>query len=408
MELIVKLKQPHKKQASFIDSKAKRKVVRAGRRGGKTTGVAIYSVEQFLKGKRVLYGTPTSDQIERFWFEVTNALAEPIKAGLYYKNETKHIIELSGTEQRIKAKTCWNANGLRGDYGDVLILDEYQDMDSDVWELVGAPMLLDNDGDAVFIYTSKIGLQHVKALTEKCKNDTTGKWELFTFSSFDNPHISKDALDSISEDMTDLSYRLEILAEDIEDDPNALWNRDIIRHITKAPELYKIVVAVDPPGGKTECGIIVAGVAKQNNEDNLYVLADKSLTGSPEKWASEVITAYHTFNADEVIAEINFGGDMVAYTLGTIDKNVPVTVIHASRGKSVRAQPIVALYEKKKAWHVGAFPGVEDEMCNWVQGESNYSPNRLDSLVWAGYDLIISKKESALEVGVSPMAGYRG
>ena len=148
-ELIVELRQPHSRQREFIESKAKRKIIRAGRRGGKTTGAAILAVRAFLDGRRILYGTPTQEQVERFWFECKRALQEPIEQNIYYKNETRHIIELPNTEQRIRAKTAWNADTLRGDYADLLILDEYQLMSEDTWGEVGAPMLLDTDGDLV-------------------------------------------------------------------------------------------------------------------------------------------------------------------------------------------------------------------------------------------------------------------
>jgi hypothetical protein len=200
MDLTVRLPRPHARQLAFIDSPAKRKVVRAGRRGGKTVGVAIYAVEQFLAGRRVLYGTPTQDQIDRFWEECKRALREPIDAGVFYKNETRHIIELAGTEQRIRAKTAWDADTLRGDYADVLILDEFQLMHEETWGVVGAPMLLDNDGDAVFVYTppSLRTIQHSRAsdpyhaakLFQRAKQDTSGRWAAFHFSSHDNPHIS--------------------------------------------------------------------------------------------------------------------------------------------------------------------------------------------------------------------------
>src|SRR5260221_11511538 len=165
MELTVRLPRPHARQLAFIDSPAKRKVVRAGRRGGKTVGVAVYACEQFLRGRRVLYGTPTQEQIDRFWEECKRALREPLDAGVFYKNETRHIIELPGTEQRIRAKTAWDADTLRGDYADILILDEFQLMHEETWDVVGAPMLLDHDGDAAFIYTppSIRSLQHSRA-----------------------------------------------------------------------------------------------------------------------------------------------------------------------------------------------------------------------------------------------------
>src|ERR1051326_3985612 len=98
-------------------------------------------------GRRVLYAAPTSDQLQAFWREVNLALAECL-VRLYAKNETEHVIEKLGTTNRIRAKTAWNADTLRGDYADVLIFDEWQLMDEGAWEDVGAPMLLDNNGDA--------------------------------------------------------------------------------------------------------------------------------------------------------------------------------------------------------------------------------------------------------------------
>src|SRR4030042_4238911 len=153
MQVKVRLPRPHAKQESFIKSLAQRIIIRAGRRFGKTVGIAIYVVEQYLAGKRILYAAPTIEQVSRFWATVTRALEEPIKAGVFRKNESEHFIEVPGTKQRIKAKTAWNADSLRGDYADDLTLDEFQLMNEDAWEIVGAPMLLDNDGEAVFIYT---------------------------------------------------------------------------------------------------------------------------------------------------------------------------------------------------------------------------------------------------------------
>ena len=125
-ELTVTLRKPHEKQKAFISSQAKRKIIRAGRRGGKTVGIAIPAVTQFLDGHRVLYAAPTEDQIGSFWYEVKRALQEPIDNGIFIKNETMHYIELPGTKQRIRAKTAYNADTLRGDYADELLLDEFQ------------------------------------------------------------------------------------------------------------------------------------------------------------------------------------------------------------------------------------------------------------------------------------------
>ena len=132
-EYTIKLRKPHAKQREFVNSKAKRKVIRAGRRSGKTVGIAILTIKEFLRGKRVLYGAPTIEQVDRFWFEACRSLTPLIESGFLKKNESEHFIEREGTNNRIKAKTCWNANTLRGDYSDLLILDEFQLMAEDTW-----------------------------------------------------------------------------------------------------------------------------------------------------------------------------------------------------------------------------------------------------------------------------------
>lgn len=399
-EVTVRLRNPHLHQAEFINSKAKRKVVRGGRRGGKTSGVAILAVEYFLNGRRVLYATPTQEQVDRFWQEVKLALEEPVTVGLYQKNETKHIIELPGTEQRIRAKTAWDADSLRGDYADLLILDEFQDMDEEAWTLVGAPMLLDNNGDAVFIYTKKRGKNHTDNLFKKAKEDRSGRWATFVFSSHDNPYLSPEALEDIVSDMTSLAYRMEILAEDLEDDPGALWSRELIDHVTGYPTLYRVGVGVDPSGSTTgnECGIVAAGIGKIGEVIHGYVLADRSLKGSPAVWGAEVVTTYNLTKADRVVGEANFGGEMVEHTIRTAEggKNLPYRMVHASRGKAVRAEPIVGLYKNHqglhRVHHVGYLPELETEMCNWVPGKSPWSPNRIDALVWILTDLMLGQQ----------------
>lgn len=409
----VRLKKPHRFQEALLRSKAKRKVVRAGRRAGKTTAASILASQAFLSGKRVLYAAPTSDQIDQFWKEVKAGLANPIDAGVFYKNESDHIIERANTDQRIKAKTAWNADTLRGDYTDLLILDEFQLMDDTAWKDVGAPMLLDNDGDAVFIYTppsirsqelsrardprhaaklfkKAIALQQAAAAEGKA-----ARWEAFHFRSSDNPNISQEALREITSDMSDMSYRQEILAEDLEDTPGALWNRASIdsARLLEAPPLTRVGVGVDPPGGAGECGIVVAGIApcccKGTRETHGFVLQDCSLKDVPDKWSKAVIAAYKTYRADRIFAESNFGGDMVELTLRTIDPSIAYKSVKASHGKAVRAEPISALYEQHKVHHVGRFEALEDEMVSWQPAISSWSPNRLDALVWVLTELML-------------------
>lgn len=230
-EIEVRLWTPHARQREFIESPAKRKIIRAGRRGGKTVGAAILAVQQFLAGRRVLYTAPTSEQTDAFWYEVKLALFPLVDAGVYKFNQSERWIEKAGTQNRIKAKTAWDADSLRGDYADLLIFDEWQLTNEDAWQVVGAPMLLDNNGDAVFIYTPPSLLstgvskahdpRHAAKLFAQAQADTTRRWAAFHFTTHDNPHISHEALLDLERDMSASSYRQEILAED--DDIQTSW-----------------------------------------------------------------------------------------------------------------------------------------------------------------------------------------
>jgi phage terminase large subunit-like protein len=395
MECLIHLPSPHAKQDAFIHSGAKRVVCRAGRRSGKTVGVSMLAVEKFLSGKRVLYGAPTSEQVERFWVTTSRALEEPIQAGIFKKNETDHVIELPGTEQRIRAKTCWNADTLRGDYCNLLILDEYQLMNEEAWGVVGAPMLLDNNGDAVFIYTppsphsrsvSKADdPMHAAKLFKKAQADKTGRWAAFHFTSMDNPYISKAALGEIANDMSNLSYRMEILAEDVDEVPGALWKNSMLDQyrVNVAPTLRRIVVAIDPAvsTNKTsdETGIIAAGKGADNH---YYPLADVSGIYSPLEWARKAMFQHDSLNADAIVCETNNGGDLVEANLRAAGFAGRVIKVHASKGKATRAEPIVGLYEQKLVHHVGSLPMLEAQMTTWSPKEDD-SPDRVDAMVWA-------------------------
>jgi len=394
--ITINLPRPHQKQTDFIQSVKPRKIIRAGRRGGKTVGVSIYAVQKFLEGRRVLYGAPTQDQVDRFWVSITRALQEPIDAGIFYVNQTKHLIERVGTEQRIRAKTCWSADTLRGDYADELLLDEFQIMNEDTWGVVGAPMLADNNGNAIFIYTppslhnrsvSKADdPRHASKMFKKALADKTGRWQAFNFTSYDNPHISKDALDDLAKDMTQTAYRMEIMAEDLDEVPGALWTRDVIDNsrVIKSPDLDRIVVGVDPSATSDgdEAGIITVG---KHGED-FYTIADDSVQGSPKTWATAAVTAYHKHKANCIVAEDNNGGEMVEAVIKQVDPTVTVKRVHASRGKATRAEPVAAISEQGRDHHVGAFAALEDELCLWMVGDA--SPNRLDAKVWAITELM--------------------
>lgn len=222
-------------------------------------------------------------------------------------------------------------------------------------------------------------------------------------STFDNAeNLPRQFLDRLREryEGTRLG-RQELNAEILEDTPGALWTRDCIdaTRVDKTPELRRVVVAVDPSGTKggggedagDDVGIVVAGLGI---DGRAYVLADRSCNLSPAGWARRAVEAYHEFGADRLIAERNFGGAMVEAIIRAQDRTISYVEVTASRGKSVRAEPVAALYEQGRVSHVGSFPEMEDQMCMMTpEGYTGPgSPDRADSVVWALTHLILNRR----------------
>ena len=193
--------------------------------------------------------------------------------------------------------------------------------------------------------------------------------------------------------------RQELEAELLDDVPGALWTRSVLDalRVEAAPDLQRVVVGIDPAvtSGEAadETGLLVAG---KGVDGHLYVLADRTCRLSPDGWARRAVAAYREFRGDRVVAEVNNGGEMVEHTLRTVDPYVPYTAVHASRGKRVRAEPVAALYEQGRVHHVGGFPDLEDQMCNFTPDGYDGSPDRVDALVWAITDLMSAGKTEVL------------
>jgi phage terminase large subunit-like protein len=199
--------------------------------------------------------------------------------------------------------------------------------------------------------------------------------------------------------------RQELLAQVLDDNPGALWNRSLLdaTRVVRHPQLGRVVVGVDPAISNNEescaTGIVVAGTTPGDQKTvHGYVLSDESVYGTPKQWATSAVTAFHKFKADHIIAEANQGGMMVEHVIKSVDQNVPVRLVHASRGKRTRAEPISTIYETRRVHHVGEFAKLEDEMCSWVVGEPGPSPDRMDALVWAFYDLFIESQSSVVRI----------
>ena len=196
--------------------------------------------------------------------------------------------------------------------------------------------------------------------------------------------------------------RQELEGEIVEERMTGLWKRSWLDQgrLGARPELKRIVVAVDPPvssnAGSDSCGIIIAGLGV---DDRGYVIGDRTIQGrEPAVWAHAAVAAYRDYSADRIVVETNQGGDLVVQVFRTIEPNLPVKKVYASRGKFLRAEPISVLYAEGRVAHVGEFVELERQMCDFAaDGLSNgRSPDRLDALVWALTELMLTKQRTPL------------
>lgn len=181
----------------------------------------------------------------------------------------------------------------------------------------------------------------------------------------------------------------------VNDVDGALWSYDIIDRFRCAPEdipesrRASVVVGLDPSGaagrddlGADEIGIVVAA---RGIDGDCYILSDRSCREAPAIWGRRAVVAFHEFRADCIVAEGNFGGEMVRATIEAADRAVPVRLVNASRGKAVRAEPVSVRYAQGQVHHVGRFAKLEDQLCAF--SSAGYagagSPDHADAAIWA-------------------------
>lgn len=198
--------------------------------------------------------------------------------------------------------------------------------------------------------------------------------------------------------------RQELYAEVLSDTPGALWTYETIERNRigpmDAPAMDRIVISIDPPisseDDANECGLIVGGSHGRDIQKKGYVIFDGSGIMSPDQWAKKAIMLYDEFGADRIVAEKNQGGEMVKDVLLSRRSNLPVKLVHASRAKVARAEPVAAMYEQNRIKHIGSFARLEDQMTvtttEGYQGPG--SPDRMDALVWLMYELMVGATTS--------------
>jgi phage terminase large subunit-like protein len=224
-----------------------------------------------------------------------------------------------------------------------------------------------------------------KWMKERLAEPTTVAARVSTYANLDNlaPTFAQTVLQRY--EGTRIG-RQELHGEILADVEGALWQEPMLRRVESVADLDRIIVSVDPAGTANkrsdETGIVVVG--RRGKEG--FVLEDRSGKYSPQGWSEMADRLYRKWHADAIVAEKNFGGDMVKTTVESSGTNARIKITTAARSKALRAEPVVALYEQGRISHVGRFPDLEEEQLTWVPGQGD-SPNRVDALVWGFTEL---------------------
>lgn len=253
----------------------------------------------------------------------------------------------------------------------------------------------------IFLTTTPKRVPAVRQIVDMTKTDPH-RVRRIKGSTLDNAaNLSAAYIETITDMYKGTSIeRQELDGELLDKVEGAIWDDELIINTWDLDKIVGhetiTVVGVDPSVAEKpndECGIIVARSTKDRKllKRHAAVLEDLSLRASPETWAQEVVRAAKKYNAI-IVAEKNQGHKLVEMAIKAVDPSIPVVMVWASKGKEIRAEPVLQAYEQGRVVHFGSHPELEDEMTSWVPGESGYSPNRLDALVWALSALLVDEK----------------
>ena len=365
-------------------------LILTGRGWGKTRTGAEWIVHQALVNDNTRWAivARTRRDVKQTCFEGQSGIIKIIERyGLYdenWYNKTDLIYRFPNGSQ-IFGYSAEEPGALRGpeNHGawcDELAAWQYEES----WDNL---MLGTRLGEAPILVTTTPKPTHL--IRELIKRDTTVPVRGSTFENAAN--LSQSALIELQARYEGTrTGRQELYGEILEDVEGALWTRGLIERnrLTQAPAMSRIVVSIDPAVTNTassdETGIIVAG---RDTQGHGYVLGDYSMRASPLEWATKAVELFDKYKADNVLVEVNQGGDMVSAVLKQVRPSLPIKEVRVHIGKKLRAEPVAAMYEQGRVHHIGAFNKLEDQMTIWTPDEPN-SPDRLDAMVQAFADLL--------------------
>lgn len=377
-------------------------LVLAGRGWGKTRTGAQWAHEQAREHPRIALVGPTAADVRDTMVEGESGIIATAHPAFVpkYEPSKRRVTWPNGS-----MATCYSGDEperLRGPQHHRAWVDEWMAFKypQEAFDMLMFGLRLGAHPRALFTQTPKPLAPLKRLLAETTTHTTRG-------STYDN----RDNLPDVFFQQIVGRYegtrigRQELYAEILEDVEGAFWTMAVIddHRVRQAPELVRVVVGVDPAvthgDDADETSVCVAG---KGVDGEYYVLSSDGYRLTPQAWANRVVDAYDGHSADRVIAEVNQGGEMVEATLRAVRQTLPVKVIRASRGKTVRAEPIAALYEQGKVHHVGVFAATEQQMCAFpVKAEFD---DRVDALVYALTEL--SETPAPAADAVEPEAGW--
>ncbi len=316
------------------------------------------------------------------------------RCAMVWEPSRRRLVFASGAQAFLYSAA--NPEGLRGPEHHIAWCDELAKWrhGEAAWRNLRLGLRL-GDRPRALVTTTPRGVAALKRILAEPRTATTGG------PSWANPHSSDDFIASeVAAHAGTRFGRQELEGVLLEDVEGSLWPRELIERsrqgvILPRESYSRVVIGVDPPASAhgDACGIVVCGLANGVG----HVLADLSVAGlSPEGWALKAAGAAEAFGASRVVAEKNNGGEMVETVLRGANVGLPVTLVHASDGKSARAEPVAVLFESGKAKFAGRFPELEDELAGLTYGGGyqgpGRSPDRADAMVWAMTELLVKRQ----------------
>jgi phage terminase large subunit-like protein len=370
---------------------------RAGRGAGKTRSGAEYTRKMSEKVGRIALIAPTATDARDVMVEGESgivAVSERAGIRVHYEPAKRRITFPSGCRATLFSGE--EPTRLRGPQNGFAWLDEpaHMPLIDEVWSNLMFGLRLP-PRPHVLVTTTPTPRKWMRALlADPLTVDVRGS----TYDNLDN--LAPEYRRVIESYEGTRIGRQEIYGEILEDVEGALWQQDYFIYADWAFEdLDRIVVAIDPAGTANkrsdETGIVTVGMQRKvsgEHDERALVLADSSGKMSPGDWAKQAMKDYQRFGADAIVVETNFGADMVKENLRHNGFDGRVIESRATRGKQLRAEPVVALYEQHRIWHratngITMLERLEEEQLTWVPGEGA-SPNRIDALVWAVTELL--------------------